>query len=158
MLGDLHAVLEGYDGELPPLVGPLTDIATGVRVCDDPVLHQAAERLVPVALELATPATRTATPTSGNLLTTGDGACWIDFEDVCVGPPEWDLASLTLDRRAIEAYPGAIDESRLEECRDLRHLQILATLLVMGLDEEALYDRLVTRLRRRLSLPGDVRR
>lgn len=147
MLGELHAALASYEEELPPLVGPLTDIATALGVSDDPVLHQAAETLVPRALSwprrpLHGDAHR------GNLLATPEGACWIDFEDVCVGPVEWDLASLTVDQAAIDAYPGPIDAVRLEECRDLRRLQILSTLLVMGIDEPALHDRLVTRLRR----------
>jgi hypothetical protein len=27
---------------------------------------------------------------------TPDGPLWTDFEDVCVGPVEWDMASMTI--------------------------------------------------------------
>ena len=72
------------------------------------------------------------------------------MEDVCVGPVEWDLASMTVTDEALLAYPGHVDATRLEECRDLRRLQILASLLVGDLDEAPLYDELVARLQRRL--------
>lgn len=65
----------------------------------------------------------------GNLLATHTGHRWIDFEDVCVGPLEWDLASRTFSDEYINAYPAEIDRARLEHCRDLRRLQILACLL-----------------------------
>lgn len=50
MLGELHTALAMYDGDLPPLVGPLTDISTALRVSRDPVLHRVADELVPAAL------------------------------------------------------------------------------------------------------------
>lgn len=81
---------------------------------------------------------------------TPDGPLWSDFEDVCAGPVEWDLASLTLSDEAVDAYPGDVDRTRLEECRDLRRLQVLASLLVGGFDEPVLRASLSAALRRRL--------
>ena len=68
-----------------------------------------------------------------------DGPRWTDFEDVCVGPVEWDLASMTITDEALAAYAGTIDRARLSDCRDLRRLQILASLLVGDYDEPSLH-------------------
>jgi hypothetical protein len=40
-------------------------------------------------------------PHDGNLLTTPEGLRWIDFEDACRGPLEWDLAFLTDEGRSV---------------------------------------------------------
>lgn len=147
LLGDLHRALEGYDGLLPTLVGPLTDIATALRLGDDPVLHDAAERLVPLALGWPRRPIHGDAHT-GNILSTASGPIWMDFEDVCVGPVEWDLASRTLTDDSVDAYPGDVDRQRLEECRDLRNLQVLACLLTDDLQDANAYDDVSARLRR----------
>ena len=147
MLGELHAALANYEAHLPPLVGPLTDIATALSRTDDRVLHRAAEELVPLALSWPRRPLHGDAHT-GNVLLTRDGPLWTDVEDVCVGPVEWDLASLTLDDEAVDAYPGRIDPHRLEECRDLRRLQVIASLLVGEFDAE-LYADLVAALQAR---------
>ena len=65
LLFDLHEHLDGYDGELPVLAGPLTDVEAALRLSEDEVLHQAAARLLPearsgrVARCMATPTSRT---------------------------------------------------------------------------------------------------
>lgn len=149
MLGPLHEALATYTGDLPPLVGPLTDISTALTVSSDATLHRVAAELVPLALSWPRRPLHGDAHT-GNVLLTPDGPLWTDFEDVCSGPIEWDLASLTLTDDTIAAYPGPIDEDRLSDCRDLRRLQILASLLVGDHDEPALYDTLVTHLNRRV--------
>ena len=148
MLGPLHDALAAYPGDLPPLVGPLTDIATALTVSDDATLHRAASELVPLALSWPRRPLHGDAHT-GNVLMTPSGPVWTDFEDVCVGPVEWDLASMTVTDEALSAYPGPVDRDRLTDCRDLRRLQILASLLVGGYDEPALYEQLVTHLGRR---------
>jgi hypothetical protein len=150
MLGPLHAALASYPGDLPPLVGPLTDIATALAVSSDPTLHRAAAELVPLALTWPRRPLHGDAHT-GNLLMTTSGPLWTDFEDVCVGPVEWDLASMTITDDALAAYSGPIDQVRLDDCRDLRRLQVLASLLVGNHDEPALYDRLVTHLSQRVA-------
>lgn len=41
----------------------------------------------------------------GNIVGAGDGLVWIDFEDVCLGPPAWDLALLNwMDAGAVAAH------------------------------------------------------
>jgi hypothetical protein len=150
LLADLHAMLSGYDGDLPLLVGPLTDIATALETQDDSVLHQAADRLLPLALTWPRRPLHGDAHT-GNLLGTDDGPRWIDFEDACIGPLEWDLASRTISDEFVDAYPGEVNRVRLEECRDLRRLQILAAILTDDIQDAKLYDEVTTLLRRRLA-------
>ena len=145
MLGELHTALASYDADLPALVGPLTDIATALTLSDDPVLHQAAHRLVPLALSWPRRPLHGDAHT-GNVLITADGPRWTDFEDVCAGPAEWDLASLTLTDEAVAAYPGPVDAARLDQCRDLRRLQVLASLLADGADDHPLGEELAAAL------------
>ena len=153
MLGELHAALATYQADLPPLVGPLTDIATALSCSDGRLLHHAAEELVPLALHWPRRPLH-GDAHVGNLLQTAEGPCWIDFEDVCVGPAEWDLASMTVDDAAVAAYPVPIDRRRLEECRDLRRLQILASMIVGNVVDARLHHQLVTALHRRLGSEG----
>lgn len=148
MLGPLHDALASYPDDLPALAGPLTDIATALDMSSNATLHRAAAELVPLALSWPRRPLHGDAHT-GNVLMTPDGPRWTDFEDVCVGPVEWDLASMTITEEALAAYAGPVDRARLADCRDLRRLQILASLLVGGYDEVALYERLVEHLDRR---------
>ncbi len=150
LLGQLHDALLDYAQFLPPLVGPLTDITGALGISKDPLLHSAADVLVPMArLWPGRPLHGDAH--TGNVLITPDGPVWADLEDVCVGPVEWDLASVTLTDEAVSAYPGRIDPDRLEDCRALRRLQILAGILTDDLADPALYDETVSALHRRLA-------
>lgn len=147
LLKELHDALDGYHAELPVLVGPLTDIAAAMRVSDNRVLHQAAARLAPLALTWPRRPLHGDAHT-GNVLNSSAGPRWIDFEDVCAGPVEWDLASRTLTEEFVDAYPGELDRTRLEDCRDLRNLQVLAALLTDDVQDPALYAAVTTRLQR----------
>jgi hypothetical protein len=59
-----------------------------VRLTSEPFLHEAAERLQLPELP-ARPIHGDAH--LGNVL---EGGRWLDFDEACVGPPEWDLACL----------------------------------------------------------------
>jgi hypothetical protein len=157
MLGELHAALTSYDADLPPLVGPLTDIATALTVSDDPVLHRAASHLVPLALSWPRRPLHGDAHT-GNVLITPDGPRWTDFEDVCAGPPEWDLASLTVTDETVAAYPGPVDSERREQCRDLRRLQILASVLADGEGDHPLRGEMAAVLGQRYPAPPTIGR
>lgn len=148
LLRNLHDALREYDADLPVLVGPLTDISSALRLSDDALLHEAAERLVAIALTWPRRPLHGDAHT-GNLLSTSSGQRWIDFEDVCSGPIEWDLASRTLGDEFVDAYPGEVDRERLEDCRDLRSLQILAGKLTDRIQDAPLVE-VVSRLRNRL--------
>jgi hypothetical protein len=145
MLFELHELLAPCPLDLPLLIGPLTDIAGGMRASEDTVLHRAAARLMPEA------ASWPRRPLHGdahlaNILSTTNGFVWIDFEDACVGPLEWDFASRTVSDEAVDAYPGTVDRALLERCRQLRRLQVLAAVLTDDVQPEGLYDELVEAL------------
>lgn len=129
LLRELHAELDTFTGELPLLVGPLTDVRAALAISDDATLHAAARTLLPLALTWPQRPLHGDAHT-GNVLITGTGPRWTDFEDTCLGPLEWDLASATLSDEAIDGYGrDAVDLDRLRDCRDLRRLQILAGIL-----------------------------
>jgi Phosphotransferase enzyme family len=152
LLGELHAVLSRYEGHLPTLSGPLTDVTAALARSDDPVLHGAAAVLLPLA------ATWPGRPLhgdahTGNVLLTPAGPRWTDLEDACLGPAEWDLASATLTDEAVAAYPGPVDRERLADCRDLRRLQILAAVLTDDVQDPRLHGEITAALRSRLTPP-----
>lgn len=136
MLDDLHTVLRSYPGELP-LLGA-SDIPRGMQRLEEagdvlsPAeterVSAAAERLAPFLTQIGDhgqPLHGDAHP--GNVIATRDGLVWIDFEDVCRGPVEWDLASV-LDAGApsISREP---DPDLLERCTQLRALQVALALI-----------------------------
>ncbi|WP_078857333.1 aminoglycoside phosphotransferase family protein [Streptomyces sp. NBRC 109706] len=55
-------------------------------------------------------------PHPGNVLNTGEGPLFIDFETCCRGPVEFDLAHVP---EAVCAYYPNIDQDLLEDCRHL---------------------------------------
>jgi hypothetical protein len=56
-------------------------------------------------------------PHGYNVVWTGGRAAFVDFESVCTGPVEWDLAHL--DPIAAAAYPGTVDAEILRASRVL---------------------------------------
>ena len=147
LIRDLHGALDSFARPLPPLVGPLTDVRSALDRSDDPVLHAAAASLVPLALSWPRRLLHGDAHT-GNVLITAAGPLWIDFEDACSGPLEWDLASRTLNDDAAAAYGDGVDRDRLEDCRDLRRLQILAGVLTDDVQDASLRGELIGQLRR----------
>jgi hypothetical protein len=136
MLVDLHAVLRSYPGDLPPLA--VNDIARGLEEleraggflseADVGLLRAAAERLRPFLESpggTIQPLHGDAHP--GNLVATREGLMWIDFEDVCRGPVEWDLATM-MDPDAVAAHHRP-DPERLARCTELRALQVALALI-----------------------------
>jgi aminoglycoside phosphotransferase (APT) family kinase protein len=137
MLVDLHAALRTYPGELPVLGAAVVDLPrwlgslhlAGEVLHDADVdrVHAAAERLGPFAAAPGgdvRPLHGDAHP--GNLVATRDGLVWIDFEDVCLGPVEWDLATM-MDPAAVAGHYRP-DPELLARCRELRALQVLLCL------------------------------
>ena len=137
MLPDLHDALRSYPGELPALCA--NDIprglemldrgATGLSGTDVDLLRVSAERLRPLweaPGDEAQPLHGDAHP--GNLISTRDGGLlWIDFEDVCLGPVEWDLATI-MDPGAVAAHHRS-DPEVLARCTELRALQVALCLI-----------------------------
>lgn len=131
MLLDLHEALRSYPGELP-LLGA-DDIPRGLELLgqtDEVLSEDDAELLCASAERLRS---RWQTPREdaqplhgdahlGNLSATRRGEMvWIDFEDVCLGPVEWDLATM-MDESAVAKYP---DPELLVRCTELRALCLI---------------------------------
>jgi hypothetical protein len=137
MLPDLHAALRSYPSDLPIL--GVDDIPRGLELleksgdvlgkADANLLRAAAERLRPLweapGGEVQ-PLHGDVHP--GNLISTRDGGLvWIDFEDVCLGPVEWDLATI-MDPGAV-AMHHRLDPELLARCTELRALQVALCLV-----------------------------
>ena len=142
MLVDLHAELRSYPGELPVLAPAANDIAVGLGLLDDraadllapaelAILRDAADRLAPFVAAPDGPLQPLHGDVHpGNLLATRGGLVWIDFEDVCRGPVEWDLAMMPwLDGGATELARHEPDPERLARCSQLRALQLALDLI-----------------------------
>lgn len=140
MLVDLHAVLRSYPGELPTLGSAVVDLPGAVTATEQAGnvlseaeaarVYEAARRLAPFLAEPSgdlQPLHGDAHP--GNLVATRDGLVWIDFEDVCRGPVEWDLATM-MDPAAVAAHHRP-DPDTLARCTDLRALQVAWCLLAL---------------------------
>jgi Phosphotransferase enzyme family len=104
MLRDLHAAPRGYPGQAPVLA-PLTDVpAFLARPHTILTTAQAAAVASAYARLTAELGPYSAQPLhgdagAGNLMATGDGWVWHDFEDTCSGPVAWDLAASTASQR-----------------------------------------------------------
>ena len=135
MLSDLHAVLRGYPGPLPVLA-PLQDIPaflarpqTRLDAGQKAALAAAYARLT-AELDPAAPAQPLhGDAGAGNLMATGHGWLWHDFEDTCCGPVAWDLAASTASQfkdgpRILAAYGDPVDAGQLAVCERLRRLHL----------------------------------
>lgn len=137
MLGELHAALRGYPGALPLLAPPLGDIPRGLErleragnilpAGDIALLRATYEQLLP---RLSPSALGPLQPIHGdahvhNLIAVDGGWLWNDFEDTCMGPVAWDLASLDSDGQALAGYPDAPAPESLGLLREVRQLHAM---------------------------------
>ena len=67
------------------------------------------------------------TPTASDCSARDGRLVWIDFEDVCLGPSEWDLATM-MDEAAVARYHDP-DPEVLARCTELRALQVALALI-----------------------------
>jgi hypothetical protein len=127
-LGELHAALRDYRGELPRR-GPLDDIDRILATHAD-AMGGAAPRLRAEAarIEAALPSDSIqalhgdAHP--GNVIATANGPCWLDFEDTWRGPLAWDVATLVAQSsdETLDGYPSEVDKASFVPCLELRRL------------------------------------
>jgi hypothetical protein len=100
-LRECHDALRGYRGALPPLRSLLDEAADVARMA----LHGADRALVVDGLARVTDALPAGgQPLHGDagLLNVLPGPRWNDWEDACVGPVDWDLASLVTTGRVLD--------------------------------------------------------
>jgi hypothetical protein len=127
----LHDALAEYPGPLPPRSAVLHEIDWLLNALsgDDGVSELSAERDRLAALIHEHDRAEARQPIHGdasfsNLLVTSSGPRWNDFEDVCVGAVEWDVAGVLSDARSVRgdafsaevlaAYGGGCDQAALE--------------------------------------------
>jgi hypothetical protein len=133
----LHDALAQYPGTLPPraaVLGEIDWLLDALADTDD-VSELAAER--DRLAEFILQAHATDQPLHGdaslsNLLATGSGPRWNDFEDVCVGAVEWDVAGVVSDARArygetfsselLAAYGGGLDPAALAQVDEVHEV------------------------------------
>jgi hypothetical protein len=140
MLTDLHSVLRRYPGRLPDVCADvisgamalLDDAGDVLSAAEVDLLHASADALAPFLAAGGTWQPLHGDVHLGNVIATRDGLVWIDFEDVCRGPVEWDLASM-LDAGAATVHHRP-DPEVLASCTRLRALQVALALTVFHAD------------------------
>jgi Phosphotransferase enzyme family len=134
MLRDLHAELRDYPAQLPFLT-PLGDIPAFLArpqtrlTADQAAAVAAAYARLTAQLDHDRDRPLHGDAGAGNLMATGTGWVWHDFEDTSTGPAAWDLAASTasprLDApRILAAYGEPVDPAQLEVCQQLRRLHL----------------------------------
>ncbi|MGI8826316.1 MAG: phosphotransferase family protein [Chloroflexota bacterium] len=125
----LHDALAGYAGRLPSYTRDLEEVGSilareetlqSLDRSDKAFLREVHETGY-APLEARTLAIQPLHGEAhlGNLLASADGPRWIDFEAACIGPPEWDFASLPDE--ALDAFPN-VDLELLRHLRLVHHL------------------------------------
>ncbi len=166
LLADLHTALADYPRELqvfgptahdlPHCLAELHRADGLLTAAQQDAVRGAAERLAPF---LADPGPLQAVHGDvhpGNILLTPDGPRWIDVEDVCLAPREWDLALLSWCGPEADVARHRPDPEILAACSDLRALHILAWMIRFRGEqgEGAAYDEMITNM---LPLLSDTR-
>jgi Ser/Thr protein kinase RdoA (MazF antagonist) len=135
MLRDLHAALRRYPEAVPELA-PLQDIPAFLARPQTQVSEKGKAALATAYQRLTARLTCTndqqalhGDAGAGNLMATGQGWLWHDFEDTCSGPIAWDVAASTSSRyqdgpRVLAAYRDPVDPEELAVCEQLRWLHL----------------------------------
>jgi len=129
---EVHGALAGYDGLLPPFTIPiegagriLADHPLPALAPEDRAFLKGTHRRLSAALAGRPLAMRPLHGDAhlGNVLATPAGPRWTDFEAACLGPVEWDLASLGEDALDPSVH---LDRDLLELMGRLRSLCVAA--------------------------------
>lgn len=133
----LHDAMAGYPGSLPPRSAVLEEIDWLLAGPDKPIgdeaLLEERDRLAPLLPQMDAGGQPLHGDASlSNLLATGVGPRWNDFEDVCFGSTAWDLVGLMDDARKHKgeafaanvrtAYGRDMDSALVELVRDVHRL------------------------------------
>ena len=167
-LREIHELALGYEGELAPFWPPVeaqallarADVAGALRGPELQLLRGVLERRLPE---------RPEQPLHGdahvwNTLQTADGPLWLDFDEACRGPLEWDAATMVESDLVLgpgadvpAAYEAAFgdrfEERDLAPWVELRVALIVLWLAAAGRTTEAPHelDRLLAWLRPRVA-------
>jgi hypothetical protein len=116
----LHDALASYDGPRLPAFSALGDEVAGLVGGLEPspwfdegrvaAARRELRRLRPLTTEAPGFRAIHGDASLSNLLNAPDGPLWNDFEDVCSGPAEWDVAGLVLEYRQRGADDDAVGE------------------------------------------------
>jgi YD repeat-containing protein len=152
-LRELHERLASFSGALAPLSSALDEAQALIERCALSELQQPIDEARRSIDRLALPERPLhGDGHAGNLLVTGSGLMWTDFEDCCAGPVEWDLACLVLDSTdpagALSAYGYDGDPALLAPFAEARALQVAAWTALMAEHHPHLRPRLAERLER----------
>lgn len=158
-LAELHSVLAGFDGGGLSSLTPVLEyipMLTGELEASEAVSAEVLNRLRQGFARVSEEIGALNLPTQplhgdahlGNLMEGLDGGKprFIDFEDCCVGPVHWDLASLVgaspkARVSALESYPESIDEEDLAPFVRARTLQGAAWLALRARDDPSARNR-----------------
>lgn len=137
-LGELHRSLDGVDG-LPWLAPATTqvtdalDVLAGARPGAEVAALRERHRAVLTHLRGSAPVVLHGDAHPGNLRRDPTGWLWIDLEETCAGPPEWDLAVAAGDgdvARVLAGYASAtgrmVDPAALEPFAAARDVEAAA--------------------------------
>lgn len=152
-LRELHERLDDFPGALEPLSSVLDEARALIDRCGLSALREPLRAAREAAEEVDGPARPLhGDAHAGNLLSTGAGLLWTDFEDSCAGPAEWDLACLVFGSAdgpaALDAYGYQGDPAALEPFVEARALQVAAWTALMAEHHHQLRPRLAQRLAR----------
>lgn len=169
-LADVHRALARFDASRLPEWGVVKEAESILeRACSSGVLDASESRRLLRAWDRGRAIVAAAKARScsfqavhgdahfGNVFATTRGPLWTDWEDACVAPVEWDIATLRsrnvmfgeeADRLvpAIAAYDGAFDESLARDLVTVRNLQVIPWLAVFAERQPELAHRARARL------------
>jgi len=151
-LRSLHAALAEFPGELEPLLGVQEDILLLLDELQPPpeCLRTTLSELTPPVFDSRLPAQPLHGDTGlSNVLRTDKGLLWNDFEDVCSGPVDWDVAGLVVSARVrgrdeafVEEFLGAYGGPGLSELADFIAAHELYTAVWQAYAQKKRRDRL----------------
>ena len=168
-LAELHRTLDGVDGLpwLAPATTQVTDAldaieAVGARPAAEIAALRERHHAVLLDLRGSDPIVLHGDAHPGNLRRDAGGWFWVDLEETCVGPPEWDLAVATGDGDVAgvlagyaHAGGGTVDPAALEPFAAARAVEAAAWLAAMAHLRPAAYAEAAReRIDRVLSAPG----
>lgn len=168
-LAELHRSLDGVDGLpwLAPATTQVTDAldaieAAGARPRAEIAALRERHRAVLLDLRGSDPIVLHGDAHPGNLRRDSAGWFWVDLEETCVGPPEWDLAVAAGDGDVAAVLAGyahaggrVVDPAALEPFAAARAVEAAAWLAAMAHLRPAAYaEAAAARIAQVLSAPG----